>query len=494
MEDSDRGSLANLLADALKEATTGKKVNWSRQDVQIERHGKKITLPSDPAEMPINAAISALQRLEKDENTLMDVSETIKAHPLEGAVAFVEALEILYGWASPVPTPTFWGPMPPDFISVQTDVDSWIQVPWGRFVVPGIENPIGISAGRGSSGRFHLIISGSVRKKEQKILLEIAAKTRAILKEKSIYKGKALHITTDNRGNLDFNNPPGFIDLAGVDENELIMSRKVQEQIEVNIYTPIKHTEAVTKAGFPLKRGVLLEGRYGVGKTMTTRITAKICVDNGWTFITIDRPASLKEALVFAQNYQPAVVFCEDIDRSAEKRDDLTNDLLNTVDGILSKSAKVMVVLTTNHVEKIDQAMMRPGRLDAVISVTPPDAEAVERLIRLYARGRLTEGTDLTEASNALAGQIPAVVREIVERSKLAMICHGRDSISGEDLVIAAEGMQAHLALLAPKAPSISVEEEAGRALKALLDDKKTVDEKQDTILQLVNDIHNHTV
>jgi SpoVK/Ycf46/Vps4 family AAA+-type ATPase len=68
----------------------------------------------------------------------------------------------------------------------------------------------------------------------------------------------------------------------------------------------------------PLKRGVLLEGPYGTGKTLTAFVTAKKCVENGWTFIMLDRVAALKEALTFARMYAPAVVFAEDIDRSVE--------------------------------------------------------------------------------------------------------------------------------------------------------------------------------
>ncbi len=176
------------------------------------------------------------------------------------------------------------------------------------------------------------------------------------------------------------------------------------------------------KARIPLKRGILLEGPYGCGKTMSANVTSKICIENGWTFILLDDVGALKDALLFAQRYAPAVVFSEDIDRVIEQRDDRGNDLLNTIDGILAKDSQVITVLTTNFVEKLDKAMLRPGRLDAVISLRAPDADSVQRLVNIYARGLLADGENLIAVGEALAGNIPATIREVVERSKLAMM------------------------------------------------------------------------
>src|SRR5262249_6291709 len=151
-------------------------------------------------------------------------------------------------------------------------------------------------------------------------------------------------------------------------------------------------------------------------------------------------------------------------DRVADKRDERGNDLLNTIDGILAKDAKVITVLTTNFVERLDPAMLRPGRLDAVISVRAPEAKSVIRLLHIYARGLLDAKSDLTEVGHSLAGNIPATIREVVERSKLAMIGRGADSINAEDLLIAANGMKEHLALLAPKTPTMNKYETLGRS------------------------------
>ncbi len=445
-------------------------LDWKHLDVEIERTGSKITLPNHPDAMPIQEAIDALMRKLEDEETELDVHEVIDAFPLDGAVAFVKALKQKYGWAASVPTPGFWGPDQPKMLTVDIgpDPEDKIQVPWGGFQIPGIENPIHTDAGRGHRGAT-FVVYGSIRKREAHVLKELADLTRKIVAEESIYRGKAIRLPAN--GNLtDFDNPPQFIDTRPIRPEELVLSREVQDQVQVNLWTLIEKTEACRKAKIPLKRGVLLEGPYGAGKTLTSLMTAKKCVDNGWTYIVLDRASGLKGALEFAKRYEPAVIFAEDIDRTTGDRNEQANDLLNILDGVLSKNANIMVVLTTNHVEKINQAMLRPGRLDAVISVTAPDAEAVGRLLRIYGAGLIDKKEPLSDVSEKLAGQIPATIREVVERAKLGAV--GRDSskVNQEDLLVATRYMENHLRLLnRPTNKVVCPEERLGIAMADIL-------------------------
>lgn len=432
-----------------------KPVDWGALDPDITYLGKMITLPAEPEQMPTKAAIDALQRKLKDEQTVRTAHEDILAFPLEGAVAFIEAMKQVYGWAQPVPTPGFFGPTPPHMISVEIDLGKYIQIPWGSFKLPDVENNILLSVGT-KNGQPILQVHGEVRKKELLVLQELAQRTRQILKESSIYRGKAIHLRTGGQRDdgLDLGTDPTFLDLTGADPKAIILNDDVAEQILTNIYAPVMYSERVRQAKIPLKRGVLLSGKYGVGKTLITRATASVCVQNAWTFITIDKPSALKDALLFAQRYQPAMVFVEDIDRALSERDDEANEILNTLDGILSKDVEVMVVLTTNHIEKITPAMLRPGRLDAVITIDPPDASSVKQLVQLYARNLLAEGETLEKIGEMLAGNIPAAIREVVERSKLSMIAHSHDKMMEQDLIVSAQGIQSHLKLLeVPSAP-----------------------------------------
>jgi hypothetical protein len=468
---------AGAVLSALLEAITGKKeTKWENIDTGLDYAGKKLILPSDPAKMPIPVAISSLKRIMADEEQETNVHEKIMAHPLEAAVAFVEAMKELYGVVSPVSQPGFFGPQLPEFLSVQTDLNEWVQVPWGAFKIPGIENKIVMSADRDSKGRLHLVVYGTVRKRERHVLLELAAKTREILKAKSIYKGKAIHIVTDGDGELDLNNPPSFVDLRDVDASALILNGDVEDQVATNIWAPLRHTRAIRKdPDMTLRRNILLEGQPGIGKTMLARITAAEAVKHGWTFITIDRPASLKEALLFAQRYQPAMVFVEDIDRVMKQRDDIANEILNIVSGVLSTRDEIMVVFTTNYVDLIDQTMLRPGgRVDSVISIGLPDPTSVGRLIRRYARGTLAANEPLDRIGQELAGWTPAVVGEVVKRSKLAMIAGSRNQLIEDDLLISVRGMKNHLELLKPKVAEVSINEKLGMAFRGVIEDTLT--------------------
>jgi transitional endoplasmic reticulum ATPase len=278
---------------------------------------------------------------------------------------------------------TFFGPIAPDLITVKTGpgLGEEVQVPFGMFTLPGVENAIETKRKR-LGDRMVLMIVGRVRKREAPVVRELANIARQLLTQNSIYKGKAIRLKVDSDGDLVQSEPPTFLQTAYINPDELVLNPDELEQVKAALWAPVENTEACMKHRIPLKRGVLLEGTYGTGKTMTANVTSRVCVDNGWTYILLDDVRALKEALLFAQRYQPAVVFAEDAERVAEHRDQRGNDLLNTIDGVLAKNSQVITVLTTNYVEKLDSAMLRPGRLDAVISIRPPEAGAVERLIR----------------------------------------------------------------------------------------------------------------
>jgi hypothetical protein len=251
----------------------------------------------------------------------------------------------------------------------------------------------------------------------------------------------------------------------------LILNEPEYEMVRTNLWAPVEHSDLCRQHQIPLKRGVLLEGRYGIGKTMTARATAKKCVENGWTFIMLSDVRGLKAALEFARRYQPAVIFAEDIDRVISDRDTLGNDLINTIDGVVNSRDEVVTVLTTNFVEKLDPSMLRPGRLDAVIRIKTPDETSCTRLIQTYARDTLKKGADISAAAKRLAESkaIPATVREVVERSKLAMVANGAKNIGAKELEIAANTMAEHLALMDRPVETTSPEERLGKAMAEVM-------------------------
>lgn len=443
--------METTLQTLVEKEEKAKKVKWDNLDVQIQHEGRAITLPADPADMPIEKGIEALQRKLADENQEFQVFEIIEGYPLDAAVAFVKAMARLYGWASPVAVPGFFGPKPPTFISVKTGPghDEVVQCPIGGFKLPGIVPIVQTTIGpHGKNSKLAFVVHTKIKKKDRHVLLELANLTRKIVQEESIYRGKAIRLSVDYDNQLDTQNPPEFMDVSDTSERSLVFDADIREQIETSILVPIKHTDACRKLKIPLKRGILLEGPYGTGKSLAARMTANICVQNGWTFILLDKVQGLRVALEFANMFSPAVVFAEDIDRIASERDEDTNDLINTIDGVVSKRSEIMTILTTNFADRLNPVILRPGRLDAVISLRAPSANAVRELLKMYAGKLLPDNADLTEAGKELAGQIPASIRECVERAKLGMLGRGAKTLVDRDLVIAAQTMKNHLALL----------------------------------------------
>jgi transitional endoplasmic reticulum ATPase len=164
---------------------------------------------------------------------------------------------------------------------------------------------------------------------------------------------------------------------------------------------------------------------------------ARVAEDSGITYIYSPRASELGDAIAFAKQYQsPAcVVFCEDIDRTVTgDRTVAIDDILNILDGIDTKNENIITVLTTNHLENVNQAMLRPGRLDAIINVETPDAKTAERLVRYYGGLAINPKEDLTEVGLALAGQIPAVIEEAVKRAKLFQLSLLEEGAAVEDI------------------------------------------------------------
>lgn len=444
---------------------------FKNTDVRVVKEGVKLILP----EMMTNEqAIDVLKRKIKEENETVAIHEEVDAFPLDGAFALINVMKSRYGWAQAQAKETFFGPVPPAMVTLEVGYEATTQIIWGQFGVPGVEGYLETGVAR-KNGMLIFCITGEVKQRYRAEIEDLAREVRRYVKSHSVYKGKAIRLKTSDAGELDVNMPPGFLDLSRVNEDELTFSEEIAAQVQTNLFTPIEKSDLCRKYGVPLKRGVLLEGRYGTGKTLTAYVTAKKAEENGWTFIYLDRVGALKSAMQFAKQYGPAVIFAEDIDRAVSGgRTVKVDDILNQIDGVDSKGQELIVILTTNYVENIDKAMLRPGRLDAVISVLPPDAKAAEKLVRIYARDLVAVSEDLTTVGTELDGQIPAVIREVVEKSKLAALAHLTEAddlhLTAKDLVVAAKGMKRHLELMAPPTEKVATKEEAfGLAAKELL-------------------------
>lgn len=411
--------IASILAE-LKSRSIDTPADKALDNV-VRREGNEIILPGEPVPMSLGNAIDTLEKIRADEETTIAFHEQIRGyHFVDGLVAFNDAMADVFGWTQSVPTPGFWGSSPPASMDVQVTLNDRRRVLNGRFVIPNMDGHIdtGVCWDEGVPA---LHLTGQTLKKFQPLITKLAERTRELVRERSIYRGKAFELAFDDEGKVS-QEAPKFVDVGGYEEP--IFSRHTEAAIKANIFTPITHSQRCRDEQIPLKRGVLLEGPYGTGKTLVSRKAAQLATQHGWTFVVVRNADDLASGVAFARRFQPSVLFVEDVDRSmeGEDRDHAMDRILNTLDGVDSKNSEVMVVFTSNHAEAINQAMIRPGRLDAVIRIEAPDAEAALRLMKTYARDTLQEDGDYTSVGTFLAGKPAAVIREVVERAKLYAI------------------------------------------------------------------------
>jgi transitional endoplasmic reticulum ATPase len=413
----------------------------------IEKHEGAIMVPKTMGYL--DAATLLIER-DKYEQQVISVIRIFDAFPWDGAVALNRILTKKYGWSPMKPTPSFFGSKPPQMIQVETSYGHFESVPWGAFFIPGIEAVLTMGATT-QKGRVVFYISGEkVKRMWQPQIDELLGLVAEELKQNSIFQGKAWTLDVTGALNREENPEPKLVD-TDIDPAQLIFSKTVMDKVETNIFTPLRRYADLKAAGEKFKRGVLLSGTYGTGKTLAVKVASFYAVQSGITFINCPHAADLAQCVEYARLYQPAVVFAEDIDRETHgERTAEMDQILNIVDGIDSKKADVMIVLTSNNVESINKAMLRKGRLDAAINVTPPDTEAVERLIRSYGKGLIPLSEDVTGAAEVLAGTIPADIAEAVKRSRLVAIKNSpvgthKVTVSGTDMTEAAMAVKDEL-------------------------------------------------
>ena len=453
----------------------GKDVIVKRSDVsEVERTGTKITLPEN---MSLDDAITALRRRKEYEDATVMVRERVRAFPWDAAWALEGVIAEKFGWSQGIKIPSFFGDHPPERRAIEIGPNGKTgYVSWGRFVIPGIDGWFQTAADlpMGESIADFMIYAETKRKYEP-FVKELADAVREKLAHGgSIYQGQAIRINFTDETTEELNPlpVPKFIDVSQATPERLIFSQHIYDQIEDYLYAPILYRENLPKIGMRFRRGVLLGGPFGTGKTELAMASAHLATQRGITFIYCERAEELPHAIHLGQRFEPAIVFVEDVDRVTRgERTAEIDRILNTMDGVDTKGHEVMVVVTTNEMDTISPAMMRPGRLDVAIEVTAPDAEAAERLIRMYGKGLVRDDADLRHVSQVLAASDtkPAVIKEVVERSKLSALRRGAGDagqVGAEDLLTASLSMKTQLELL--NRPHVRVPSDVERAAMIL--------------------------
>jgi len=233
-----------------------------------------------------------------------------------------------------------------------------------------------------------------------------------------------------------------YEDIGGLKEE----IKRVREMIEL----PLRHPELFEKIGIEPPKGVLLHGPPGTGKTLLAKAVAN---ETNAGFFTISGPeimskfygeseANLREVFKQAQEEAPSIIFIDEIDSIAPKRDEIHGEverrvvaqLLSLMDGLEARG-KVIVIGATNRVNAIDPALRRPGRFDREIEIGIPNRSSRLEILQIHTRG------------------MP--LAEDVNLQKLADVTHG---YSGADL--AALAKEAAMRALRRVLPSIDMEAE----------------------------------
>lgn len=413
---------------------------------EIVHEGERMVLP---LKMTNEQAVAYLQRKIKEDEEVTNFHKTFKYRPWDGAAATQTALKKVFGMVGSEAQQTMFGKVPPSMITIEVGPNQTTEVPWGIItlpILPGAKIHTATAMDEEFGQLYRMVVEAP-----RKYRFEIEGIFRLIqheLETNSIYRGKA----------IDGAEMPSFLDLDGVDPRRVTYSAEVLTQLEANVWVLLDRTEDMRTHKLPLKRAVLIEGPYGTGKTLAAFLTAQRATRSAWTFLYA-RPGKddLTEVMRTARLYQPAVVFMEDMDviegANDTENEDKVSEMLDLFDGINAKGTEIVVVLTTNHPEKITTGMLRPGRLDAVIHIGELDAAGIEKLIRAnIAERNLALDIDFKPIVEAMAGFMPAFVKEAGDRAIRYAMARGENPaevrLSTSDFVEAARGLYPQLELM----------------------------------------------
>ena len=230
-------------------------------------------------------------------------------------------------------------------------------------------------------------------------IVKVTAETRLTILNEPAPEAKGLPRTT-------------YEDIGGLHEE----IQRVREMVEL----PLRHPELFQRLGIEPPKGVLLHGPPGCGKTLLARAVANESEAN---FYSINGPeimskfygeseARLREIFQQAQQNAPSIIFIDELDAIAPKREEVTGEverrvvaqLLALMDG-LSGRGNVIVIGATNRPGALDPALRRPGRFDREIEIGVPDKAGRHEVLQIHTRGMpLAEDVDLKKLSDMTHG------------------------------------------------------------------------------------------
>ena len=218
-----------------------------------------------------------------------------------------------------------------------------------------------------------------------------------------------------------------YDELGGL-KNEV---QKIREMVEL----PMRHPELFEKIGVEAPKGVLLYGPPGTGKTLLAKAVAG---ETNAHFISLSGPEimgkyygeseeRIREIFKQAEDNAPSIVFIDEIDSIAPKRDEVSGELekrivsqlLTLMDGMKSRG-KVVVIAATNRPDSIDPALRRPGRFDREIEIGIPDDEGRHEILSIHTRGMpIDEKVNLKQISKTTHGFVGADLEVLAKEAAM---------------------------------------------------------------------------
>jgi len=218
-----------------------------------------------------------------------------------------------------------------------------------------------------------------------------------------------------------------YEDIGGL-SNEI---QRVREMVEL----PMKHPQIFKKLGIEPPQGVLLHGPPGTGKTLLAKAVAN---ETSASFFSIAGPEiiskyygeseqQLREIFEDATEESPAIIFIDELDSIAPKREDVTGEverrvvaqLLTMMDGLETRG-QVVVIAATNRVDSVDPALRRPGRFDREIEIAVPDESGRKEILQIHTRGMpLSDDVDLDRLADETHGFVGADIESLTKEAAM---------------------------------------------------------------------------
>lgn len=276
---------------------------------------------------------------------------------------------------------------------------------------------------------------------DEELARSLTTGLRELALQQNVYRGQVVSFGQDmfgQRGSLlKFRTRPQ------VGEDALILPADTFEDIRRQVVGVARSRDRLRAAGQHLKRGLLLYGPPGAGKTHTVRYLMSELADTTIVELTGETLGALREACSIARSLQPAMIVVEDVDLIAEQRDHYGGEtpmlftLLNEMDG-LAEDADVVFLLTTNRADLLEPALAaRPGRVDQAVHVPLPDAAGRRRLVDLYRGALELDLSNLDEVIARTDGVTASFLKELLRRAAVLAADDDTDApihVSADDL------------------------------------------------------------